>query len=283
MKIIHKAFHDGSRSDSFSLIPIGDVHIGSVACDEELLKKNIKRIEEDPHCYWVGLGDYCEFINMKDPRFDVSMLADWIGREEMGDLARAQKEYFLELVRPIAHKCLGLVKGNHEAAVHKHTERDIYYELATAIEDMNTDSPVLRLDYYGWLLLSFYRNKTKNQRGTMTRINLHHGFVGGKLAGAKALNMQRWLWTHECDLVLFGHSHNTMVQKETVEKINRAYEAEYHDRIGAYCGTYLKTTAEGRTSSYSEIKGYFPTPVGNIEIKLTPHSRRKRSRIKVLI
>jgi hypothetical protein len=105
---------------------------------------------------------------------------------------------------------------------------------------------------------------------------LHHGFVGGKLAGAKALDMQRWLWNHNADLVIFGHSHNTGAQREAVEEVDKADKIKVARRVGCYAGTFLHTTAEGATT-YSEIKGYPPLPVGHVEIILTPGREQKVS------
>ena len=64
-----------SRSDTFTLVPIGDVHIGNAACDEARLRRVVDRIAADEWSYWVGLGDYCDFINMQDKRFSPDSLA----------------------------------------------------------------------------------------------------------------------------------------------------------------------------------------------------------------
>ena len=55
-----------SKLETFTVVPIGDIHLGNEACDEKRLKETVKRIQEDDHCYCVGLGDYCEWINRKD-------------------------------------------------------------------------------------------------------------------------------------------------------------------------------------------------------------------------
>lgn len=261
------------KDGGIRIVPLGDIHIGAAACDEDHFRQTVKYIKDNGH-YWIGMGDYCDFINKSDKRFSVSSLAPWIGISELGDLAKNQKDRFLEIVNPIASRCLGLVSGNHEASILLKYERDIYSEIVTGVKEAGgfKDTDSLALGYSGWLRLRFNRKGSNSRRAVM--VNLHHGFVGGKLAGAKALNMQRWLWNHEADLVIFGHSHNTSIQREAVEYVDDKDSIAVRNKIGCYSGTYLKTTQEG-TTTYSEVKGYFPLPTGGVEIAVYPYQRPK--------
>ena len=260
------------KDGGIRVVPLGDIHIGAAACDEEHFRQTVKYVK-DEGLYWVGMGDYCDFINKSDKRFSLS-LADWIGISELGDLAKNQKERFLEIVKPIASRCLGLLTGNHEDWILKKYERDIYSDIVTGVKEAGgfRDTDNLAFGYSGWLRLQFNRNGSNSRRHIM--IFLHHGFVGGKLAGAKALNMQRLLWNHEADLIIMGHSHNTSIQREAVEYVNDADEIAVRNKVGCYSGTYLKTTQEG-TTTYSEVKGYFPLPTGGVEIAMYPFKNPK--------
>ena len=272
-----------SRSQEIRIIPIGDIHLGAAACDEDLLDRVIESVK-DKNTYWIGLGDYCDFINRKDPRYSLSSEAEWL--HGVSDKAKAQKEYFLEKFRPIAHKCLAMLEGNHESTILRHYERDIYSELVTGIKEAGKFAPEeqLAIGYYGWLRLVFER-KTKNKKSPSKKIiiNLHHGFTGGKLAGGKALNMQRWLWNHDCDLAIFGHSHNTAAQPEAVEKLDGNGNWFTQIRKGAYGGTFLKTVNEGGSSTYSEVKGYFPLPMKGVEIIIRPHAATPEDRVRIIL
>ena len=267
-KTIIREYSKWGRADTMKIIPIGDIHIGASACEEDLLRQTVQYIL-DENAYWIGMGDYCDFIQKKDWRFDSDVLADWITMKDLGDLVNAQKNRLIEILAPIAGRCLCLVKGNHEDFIKKKFERDIYSEIVTEIKKLGGMSPdeQLGLDYYGWLMLRFRRKGSQERRAI--KFNLHHGFVGGKLAGAKALNMQRWLWNHETDVVIFGHSHNTAVQREAVEYIDHMGNVKTAVRVGCYSGTFLKST-NGGASTYSEVKGYFPLPIGGVEIVVKP-------------
>jgi calcineurin-like phosphoesterase family protein len=277
MNILHREWTGVQRGDVFHIIPLGDVHLGNAACDEKLFQQVVKRIANDPRCSWLGMGDYCEFIQMSDPRWSPSALAPWVRVSHLGDLARAQRDRFLEMVQPIAGRCLGLVEGNHERAIRKYYERDIYLDIVQGVKEMGgfPADHKLALGYYGWLLLIFKRKDARTH--SMIRINVHHGFVGGKLAGAKALNMQRWLWTHEADLVIFGHSHNSAAQVETVERVSRAGKAIRENRIGCYSGSFMSG------AEYAEQRGYFPLPLGYQEITLRPGAHERRKQVQLTI
>ena len=198
----------------------------------------------------------------------------------MGDVAGAQAERYLELTSPIAHKCLAMVEGNHEYMIRARYERDIHRQIVSDLKraaGMPADEP-LSVGVTGWLILKFNRD-SNGHRTTTIRINLHHGFVGGKLAGAKALNMQRWLWTHECDLCLMGHSHNTETQVEAVERV-RGSRVVRDIRKGAFCGTFMNRAQAADT--YADRRGYFPSPHSQIVIVLRPGAEEQADRIRMI-
>lgn len=271
MDVIIKHVWYGGRSDAFTIVPVGDIHIGAAACDEELLRATVARIASDPLARWIGMGDYCDFINRSDPRFTSASLAKWMTVADMGDIVAAQRDRFLNIIKPIAGKCLALIEGNHEAAIAKHYERNVYSEIVTATKRAGgfKDDDRLALGYTGWLDLRFHRGRGKRDTTTV-RFNLHHGFGGGRLAGGKALNMQRWLWTHDADVVLFGHTHNMSIQSEVMEAITTDGTVIHRKRLGAICGSYLKPGAMGVTT-YNEIRGYLPQGTDGIEIVVRPN------------
>lgn len=277
MRVVKREFKGVMRSDVFRVLPIGDVHIGSAACDEKLFRAVVKRIQADPSCYWIGMGDYAEFINTRDKRFEPEVLADWIEVADLVDLGRAQRDRFLDIVLPIAGKCLALVEGNHEVSIKRFSERAIYSEIVSAIKGRakRPADELLGVDFSGWLRMTFAR-ANDNRAKARFDWRLHHGNVGGRLAGAKALAMQRWLWSHQCDIALFGHSHNTFIQPEAVQVLDQAGRVGIKTRRGAYTGTFHSSFNEDGPPVYSERKAYLPLPVGGVEIELRPHTKAAR-------
>lgn len=283
MDVVIREFYNISRADRFKIVPLYDIHCGVKPCREDLLRARVKEIAENGW-WWIGGGDYCDFINRSDPRYSPLILADWFTVSMTADIAGAQVAHFNEIIKPIAPQCLGLIMGNHETSIHKHYERPIFGEIVTGVKEAGgfDSEDKLALGYSGWIILKFHYSKIGERRsGTnIVTINLHHGFTGGRLAGAKALAMQRWLWQHDADISLMGHSHNTEVQVEQVELIDRAGNFLVRKRHGAFCGTMLDTTMPG-IDTYSAIKGYPPMPVGGVEIDLMPRSENEHKRIRL--
>lgn len=268
MRVIRKQIKLPSRSSHIKIIPLGDVHLGAAACDERLFKEVINTVAADPDAYWVLMGDAINAIGIRDPRFSADDLAPWIRANMLADLAKAETDRFLKMIQPIAGKCLAALTGNHEETLKKYNERDIHADIVAGIKSMGGMSPEekLSLGYYGWLQLSFRRS---GGSGKQININMHHGMGGGRSAGGKANRIQQWLWSHNADIVIFGHTHNTSVQVEAVESINTSGKVSVSKRFGLYSGTFLRTGIEGRTT-YSEEKGYNAIPLGGASITIRP-------------
>jgi len=256
------------------LIPLGDIHIGSAACDEKLLKEVVKSIYADKNTYWLSMGDIADLIQLNDPRFAVSELAPWIKTKHLGDIAKAELDHYLEIIKPIAPKCLAMVCGNHELMIQKHYERDIYAESVSQMKLLGNMKPdtQLGIGYTGFLQLQW---SWHNAAGRTINISLHHGF-GGSSAGAAGTRMQKWLWQHSCDVAIFGHVHSTSVQKEAVTTLSQNGVPKIETRFGCYSGTFLNTGFMGG-NSYAEVRGYPALPLGGVEIIIRPYQHNKIS------
>ena len=104
-----------SRADVFKLVYFSDIHYLAKACAEKEVLKTRDEILNDPFTFWIGGGDYGEFIGFGDAkRFDPDAVSE---RVTVADLARLGKVTYTgirDLFAPIKHKCLGLIVGNHE-------------------------------------------------------------------------------------------------------------------------------------------------------------------------
>lgn len=268
----HEWFNVGAH-DVFRIYPLGDIHIGVKACDEKLFMQTVKEVADDPCAYWIGMGDYLDAVNRTDPRFDPSILPDWMTMADLSDIVDAQLRRFGEMIEPIASKCLGLLCGNHESAITRHYERDAYREVVRLVKALGGfgQDHKLALGYYGWLALSFFYSDKRTGGSRQFKLNLHHGFGGGKLSGSKALNLERWLWTHEADLVIFGHTHSRLSGPVGVEYLDRGNKVRIKERKGVYSGTFLRgNTPEHDANTYPEVKGMLPMAHGHIMVEIVP-------------
>lgn len=242
-KIRERRLEISGRADHFTLCYLTDLHLGAAACDEDLLKQDIQRIK-DNNWRWIGGGDYIEAISVKDSRrFDSGAIADWIKVPE--EAAQLQVERVVELLRPIAHLCDGLVMGNHELTCRKWNNYNPYREICKWMVEVKgetwgeSDLPFGYGDYVAYRI----RRPTKG-KGTAVKtyvIWVHHGHGGGGagLPGDPALKMGRALDRHPAaHLVFYGHKHLEHVFPKVSEMLRSSYLYKVR-RYGCWVGGYL--------------------------------------------
>ena len=203
MRVITRHIDHPSRSDVYRVYAFGDLHLGNIHSNETALRALVKRIEADDNAYWIGMGDYCDFINLHDPRFDPRDIPGWLmGGDELADIARAESDHIANILAPIKTKCLGLIAGNHEEKLLQHSECDAYSRLVEALADGKHDH---RLDHRGIVSLVFSR-----QGGGGMTVNLYatHGSTSGRTQGAAANNLSNLMaQVDNIDVVLQAHLH----------------------------------------------------------------------------
>ena len=277
MTAIIREWFNVSRSDEFVIVPIGDVHAGNKSADkyEKRLRALVDRLAEMEHGYTILMGDLGEYIGIQDKRFDPKAISSWIRLSDLTDISTVQSERVMDILMPLIKRdrVLGIIEGNHEASIRRHQESDISYDLAKRIRQCGSKQEKLLLGMCGWVTLKFH--SSERRVGTsVVNIFAHHGFVGGRLAGAKALNMQRLLWNHSADLIYMGHDHTTRVQTEAVESVNRSGKIVTEVRHGCSTGNWLGQ------AKYAKEAGYFPIPVGYVKTVLRPRAKQVEDRIR---
>ena len=268
MRYITRRIEYASTNDVFRVKVIADTHLGNLHSDEKQLKEIVKEIKDDPLCYWIHLGDVCEFINLHDPRFDPQELVSWmIGRDQLSDIARAEADHALSIFQPIADKCLGICEGNHEESIRGHSECDVYGRF---IEGMIVKGQEHRLDHRGVISLRF-RRQTGN--GVAFHIFCTHGSGGGFSGGAAALKLAELLsqW-NGIDAILMGHHHvadykpmsvwvpgETSVRQTIIHAIS----------VPPLCGDM----------AYADKRDRRPVPTGHAELTFHPGDRFTMAKI----
>lgn len=262
MRLVTHIVEHTSRSDSWLIKPLGDIHLGSINCDEALLDKDIQWILENG-AFWVGLGDYAEFISPKDMRFRPEDIAPWCRGEK--DMAEAQLQRLVKKLEPIKHLCLGLCKGNHEDLVYDRYDNNVYGRL---LHYLDVEDRRIRLDMRGFIRLLFRRSGRVRPSGKQFMIYVEHGYGGGRLEGAPALALGRLAKNFHAQLFLMGHRHRELSMVD--ERISVRGSKLVGEKLGlVVCGTYLKTW-EKDTEIYAERKMYPPKPTGTPLIEITP-------------
>lgn len=261
----------GSSAESFRLILLGDIHLGNRRCDEKTLKMLAQRIATEPNTYWAGLGDYCEFINMRDPRFDPEELPVWLfGAAELSDIAKAEVGRFLEIMQPTRDKCLGMCSGNHEDMILQHSEHDVYSMILDGLYSQGREH---RLDHRGFISWRFGHNSEPKHGATETfRLFLTHGSGGGRKAGATANRLEDLAAQVDgADVVASGHTHRAQHMSSVVWRAGARGGVVHRDLIHLVSIPSLCADMQ-----YAERRDMATLATGWVELEFTPATRTIR-------
>ena len=264
MKVVEIAIDNWTGP--WSLVFLGDAHLGAANVDEGLIQQVATRLTGE-NVGWVDLGDSIDAINMRDPRFDPRMLPEWIDMADLIDIPKAQVERYKHYFGKLGENCLARLYGNHEATLQQHTERDIYAALNGA---MDLD-PKRALGYSGFIRLRFRRTSGTKVQETWTQVvYISHGASNGKLAGGKALNLERLALGWNADIYAVGHSHTKLVlQKRVAGLSSKRNVIENKQQIMLNVGAFM----DGSTG-YAERKGLYPQALGPVELMFFPSEKR---------
>ena len=250
---------------TFRLIPLGDIHLGSANCDKGALFKVVDGIRADPMARWLGIGDYVEWITPKDKRWAGGGIDEQIvNMANIDRIGDAYVDAISTILRPIMDKCWGMGIGNHEARFQD--------EHCTSLVDrilQQTGAPGNLAT--GWASITRVRFEDDSNHRSSIRIFSSHGWQAGRMAGAKVNQLDHLMgWVDGCRIYLQGHSHDRVVKTKTTLSTNPSFtKLTAYQSYGAHCGSYLRTYQQG-TSAYGERAGYPPVPIGPVEFRLTP-------------
>lgn len=279
-----------SRTDEFRIWNLSDLHIGAKGCAESEIRRDVKTIADDPFSFWLGGGDFADYIGYKDKRFDPDAMAEWISVKDLGDLGRKSMQRVRDILLPIRSKCLGLLLGNHE----------LKYELMTEQEGLHHWlCQELNVPYLGYCCLfdlMFHRTSTakvpalhdrspskrsgaKGDGGTTFRVFAHHGAGYATTPGGKLNKLSSFMSAFDADLYFLGHVHDSVARKEPSLGANAdCSKIVQRSKLGLIAGSYLKTYSQG-SISYGEQKGYRPTNLGAAVALIHPETRRMEAAI----
>lgn len=251
----------------------------SRSCAEADIRRDIAEIQDDSHSFWLGGGDFCDFIGPSDKRFDPDAVAPWVTVKDLGDIGSKGMRQVADLFRPIRHKCLGLLLGNHE----------LKYQLQNSHESLHgwlcTELDVPNLQYSCLFDLVFGRagkvkapalvSELPNGASRETfRVFAHHGAGYAQTPGGKLNRLVQFMQSFDADLYFVGHVHDHVARKEPAIGADVDCKTlKQRMRLGIVAGSYLKTYQQG-TTSYGEQKGYRPTSLGPAIARITPETRK---------
>lgn len=251
------------RSDILYLVPLGDIHIGTKNCDEKKLIETVEWIKNTPKAYVLGMGDYGEFVNYTDKRYDPSNLSPFL-YGHMDDLAKTQADHLLKILEPISGRFIGLIEGNHDDTIRQRYHLNIVDYMCGCLGVPNLSSICM----IRWII---HRNEHSSKSVV---IWASHGFGAGKQSGGSINALKSVAKDFEADIFLMGHTH-----KKICEDADRLYitlngepQLKAKKQLFGITGTFYKTY-EVNSRSYCEKSAYPPTPTGVLKIIVEPFKR----------
>ena len=261
MEINRHQFKYRGKNTLFYVVPIGDIHLGNACCDIEKLKEMVNWIKDNPNVYWIGMGDYIDCINYTDKRFDPNTVSKEY-RDNLSNAIPLQIRDVITILSPIADRCLGLHRGNHEETIRLRYMYDVMYKMweewkVPLLEDSAITRLVFRYDY------------GKLPHSSHFDIFSTHGSSGGRKGGAKINRLEDMIGFIDADIYLMGHSHIKVTETKSVLYADTQMNLKNRKRILAVTGCFLHGYQQG-VSSYIEKWGYPPTDTGVIKISINP-------------
>ncbi len=240
-----------TRSTKIKLFCLGDIHAGTIHCVEKDIKNKVREIANTKDAYWIGMGDYSEFITPNDRRFDPSQkaVAEWV---EQDNIAECETKWVVDLFTPIKDKCWGLLYGNHEESIRKFNHDNVQKNICDRLGVSN-------LGFSCFLTLHFARSTSGTRN--LYKCSLTHGASSAITEGAKLMALMRWMKATEADIYAYAHLHDYMPKSLSRITVSNTGRIKSRVAMGATTGSWFRTYTQGVIASYGEAKCYPPTEI----------------------
>ena len=266
-----------SRSDSFTIWNLSDLHWWSKATDEKGIREDIETVKNDPYSFWLGGGDYSEAIGFTDKRFDPDCVPDRIKVSDLGKIGWVQANEIKDLFTPIKGKCLGLLLGNHEKHLQlKKEQSHLHSWLCAELQVPNLEYSALFDVVFcrtGKTIILQNHSPGRSIPRESFRFFVHHGAGFATTPGGKLNKLIGFMDSFDADIYMIGHVHDQTARRQVTIGANaECTKLIQHVKLGVISGSYLKTYAQGNTS-YGEQRAYRPTVLGAAKVTIKPENR----------
>lgn len=237
-------------------VAIGDVHYGSVKCNEHLFLKTLERIQEQK-AYVLLMGDMIENSSKHS-------VADGWAEQKMPP--RQQKDEMVQMLESLKDMIVGIVRGNHEDRSKKEVDDDPMFDIARflGIEER----------YFGWEFYgSIGQDRAIDTHARSYSIYGVHSKKGGKNTALELNGILRDIggWMHS-DLIVKAHGHHKgylpdkicHVMNDRITWQNRYVQCTGHflDRHGSYAqATPMQPCDAGAMISWFHCDAHMPRKI----------------------
>lgn len=246
------------------IVFFGDIHWGTKACAEDLVKETVKEIKKDPTLRWIGMGDALDCIGFRDKRFDPRTLPDRYDIADLDDLFMLQIQEFVDIVDPIRHQCIGLLNGNHEDMIRRFHNLNIYHHLCKTILPDGIAFNDFCLEDMTMMAIKYREGKKP------IILWATHGSGGAAKTSETALRrVKAWMNQFIADAYAMGHVHWAVADNNVVAIDQKGKEVRKAIAItGGFLKAYLRDV-----STYVERRIYPPIPLSAMVMSIEENGR----------
>ena len=227
-----------------TIVPFGDMHIGYATTNMEKIDKVVDYIKEND-CVWIGMGDY---IDNTPPSHK------FYRQETSISTPQEQVFKFVELMKPIKNKCIGLLYGNHEV---RSLDFKTGYDPVQQMERMLD----LHGQYVGVGTQHYFNIGGYNIFATHGKVR---GFFFSTRTATKVNQLLKLHEHAEADVYLMGHVHDTLHFPKNVLVGDKKIGTRWFVLSGGFVEYF---------GSYGETLGYTPVETGCNAVHLNMNKR----------
>jgi hypothetical protein len=243
------------KFNEISVIPIGDVHMGDkqfTTESREKLQGYIDYIEKHENAFAFLMGDLLNCATLNSPSSPFSQNMD----------TKEQIEAIVKLLKPIKHKILGAIDGNHELRLARFCGYSPTISVCDRLDIPYMKSSAVILFRLGCRKTK--RGKLESPRATFSGY-FHHTTGGGGSLGGKINRPDKLKGIiSNCDFYAGAHNHALICGHQIVYKVNETTEKiEELRQIVLTTGGYLSFQ-----DGYAEEKMLSPLKLGSPKIDL---------------
>jgi UDP-2,3-diacylglucosamine pyrophosphatase LpxH len=235
-------------SDDVYLVGLGDLHAGSHTYNEAKTLEIVKFIYEE-NCVWVGMGDFCENATKRS-------VGSGVYQQTM--TPDEQEKYIIRLLEPIADKCIGYVKGNHEERAYKDSAHDMADSICFKL-----GMPYCIWEFFGiisGLKRAYTVYAVHSSSGSKT---------GGSALNAAERDIEKML---NVDIIMVGHNHKRAYHDaESFDIDSRNNCVTVRQKAIVMTGHYME-----RDKSYAAAKPMRGDPMGTIALRLIMDQHKEK-------
>lgn len=233
------------------IMPIADWHWADPNSDHDKIMEDIAYIRDHDNVFFLLHGDLLDCA-----------IASSVGDVYGSTMTPGQElSECVKLFKPIAHKCLCLLEGNHERRHYRTNGINMTEIMARELGIEDRYSPTTA---YIFLRFGRLEDRHSHHRKVLYTIHVSHGNGGGRKEGAKIQRLVEMSLTVDADIYVCGHSHLPAILPDSYFRTSAS-----NNSVAQVERLYINTASKLKHGGYGEVFGFKPVSTATPLIALS--------------